>query len=200
MDLAVASTRVLRLPHRGVRPSIRAGTTTKFCSPRIIGSRVGSACRTSEKDHRRTTALKSFMRRRRSTTRCLATANPSACVKGSACCFACSMQARPRTSPGACRSSLHSRCARRKSRASRRSVDTLFLAPAERADVVVDMNRPGVWILGSVNEGDRKMGLGVVVEYANQRSAPQWLESPKPHGTTRFLAISAAGSRTGRTS
>ncbi len=25
-----------------------------------------------------------------------------------------------------------------------------FLAPAERADVIVEMNRPGVWILGGV--------------------------------------------------
>jgi hypothetical protein len=26
-----------------------------------------------------------------------------------------------------------------------------------------------VWILGAITEDDRKMGLGVVVEYANQR-------------------------------
>jgi FtsP/CotA-like multicopper oxidase with cupredoxin domain len=61
---------------------------------------------------------------------------------------------------------------------SRRSVDTLFLAPAERADVIVEMNRPGVWILGGIKDDDRKMGLGVVVEYANQRGEPQW--SPPP--------------------
>ena len=54
-------------------------------------------------------------------------------------------------------------------------VDTLFLAPAERADVMVEMNRPGVWILGGIRDEDRKMGLGVVVEYANQRGEPQWL-------------------------
>jgi FtsP/CotA-like multicopper oxidase with cupredoxin domain len=57
-----------------------------------------------------------------------------------------------------------------------RSVDTVFLAPAERADVVVEMNRPGVWILGSVKDDDRKIGLGVVVEYANQHGEPQWQE------------------------
>lgn len=61
---------------------------------------------------------------------------------------------------------------------SPRTVDSVFLAPAERADVVVDMNRPGVWILGSVKEDDRKMGLGVVVEYANQRGEPQWQDPP----------------------
>ena len=58
--------------------------------------------------------------------------------------------------------------------ASPKEVDTVFLAPAERADVVVDMNRPGVWILGGVKDEDRKMGLGVVVEYANQRGEPRW--------------------------
>jgi FtsP/CotA-like multicopper oxidase with cupredoxin domain len=57
---------------------------------------------------------------------------------------------------------------------SQRTIDTLFLAPAERADVIVEMNRPGVWILGSVKEEDRKMGLGAVVEYADQRGEPQW--------------------------
>jgi FtsP/CotA-like multicopper oxidase with cupredoxin domain len=61
---------------------------------------------------------------------------------------------------------------------ARQSVDTLFLAPAERADVIVEMNRPGVWILGGIKDEDRKMGLGVVVEYANQRGEPQW--SPPP--------------------
>jgi FtsP/CotA-like multicopper oxidase with cupredoxin domain len=57
---------------------------------------------------------------------------------------------------------------------SPRSVETVFLAPAERADVAVDMNQPGVWILGSIRDDERNMGLGVVVEYANQRGAPQW--------------------------
>ena len=42
---------------------------------------------------------------------------------------------------------------------SPRAVDTLFLAPAERADVIVEMNDPGVWILGSIKEEDRKIGL-----------------------------------------
>ena len=61
---------------------------------------------------------------------------------------------------------------------SRRDVDTLFLAPAERADVTVEMNRPGVWILGGIRDDDRKMGLGVVIEYANQRAEPQWSAPP----------------------
>ena len=40
------------------------------------------------------------------------------------------------------------------------------------------MNRPGIWILGATNDDDRKMGLGVVVEYANQSGEPQRSEPP----------------------
>jgi FtsP/CotA-like multicopper oxidase with cupredoxin domain len=61
---------------------------------------------------------------------------------------------------------------------TQQSIDTLFLAPAERADVVIEMNRPGVWILGGIKDEDRRMGLGVVVEYANQRGEPQWSPAP----------------------
>jgi FtsP/CotA-like multicopper oxidase with cupredoxin domain len=61
---------------------------------------------------------------------------------------------------------------------SPRRLDAVFLAPAERADVVVEMNRPGVWIFGSVKEDDRKKGLGTVVEYADQSGEPQWQDLP----------------------
>jgi FtsP/CotA-like multicopper oxidase with cupredoxin domain len=61
---------------------------------------------------------------------------------------------------------------------TQQKVDTIFLAPAERADVIVEMNRPGVWILGAVKEEDRKLGLGVVVEYANQSGEPRWSAPP----------------------
>jgi FtsP/CotA-like multicopper oxidase with cupredoxin domain len=57
---------------------------------------------------------------------------------------------------------------------TRQTVDSVSLAPAERADVIVEMNRPGVWIIGSARDDDRKMGLGVVVEYANASGEPQW--------------------------
>jgi FtsP/CotA-like multicopper oxidase with cupredoxin domain len=62
--------------------------------------------------------------------------------------------------------------------ASQQSVDTLFLAPAERADVIVEMNRPGIWIFGGIKDDDRKMGLGIVVEYADARGEPQWIAPP----------------------
>jgi FtsP/CotA-like multicopper oxidase with cupredoxin domain len=59
-----------------------------------------------------------------------------------------------------------------------RAIDTVFLAPAERADVIVEMNQPGVWILGAVSEEDRNKGLGIVIEYAGARGDPQWSAPP----------------------
>jgi FtsP/CotA-like multicopper oxidase with cupredoxin domain len=53
-------------------------------------------------------------------------------------------------------------------------VHTLRLGPAERVDAVVTMDQPGVWVLGEVDDGIRKAGMGVVVEYANRSGTPQW--------------------------
>jgi FtsP/CotA-like multicopper oxidase with cupredoxin domain len=53
------------------------------------------------------------------------------------------------------------------------------LGPAERIDVVVTMNQPGVWILGETRAQFRKMGMGIVVEYAGQRGKPAWVEPPE---------------------
>ena len=55
-----------------------------------------------------------------------------------------------------------------------KSVDVLSLAVAERVDAIVEMNSPGVWILGSTLEKARQMGLGIVVEYAGKTGAPVW--------------------------
>jgi FtsP/CotA-like multicopper oxidase with cupredoxin domain len=59
------------------------------------------------------------------------------------------------------------------------SVDLLWLDVAERADVIVEMNNPGVWVLGAVDDMDRQMGLGIVVEYENRGGEPQWVAPPK---------------------
>jgi FtsP/CotA-like multicopper oxidase with cupredoxin domain len=53
-------------------------------------------------------------------------------------------------------------------------VKTLRLGPAERVDAVVQMNRPGVWVLGETSPEFRRNGIGIVVEYANQSGAPRW--------------------------
>lgn len=57
---------------------------------------------------------------------------------------------------------------------SPRSVEVLVLAPAERIDAIVEMNNPGVWILGSINNEERTSSMGVVVEYANATGEAQW--------------------------
>lgn len=59
------------------------------------------------------------------------------------------------------------------------AVNALRLAPAERADVLVAMNSPGVWILGETRDEIRKAGMGVFVEYAGQQGTPKWLEPPE---------------------
>ena len=55
-----------------------------------------------------------------------------------------------------------------------RPISVLTLAPAERIDAVIEMNRAGVWILGALDDRMREMGMGVVVEYAGRRGTPQW--------------------------
>lgn len=47
-----------------------------------------------------------------------------------------------------------------------RKVPSLDLGAAERVDVIVEMSRPGVWILGSTDDDVRGSGLGILVEYA----------------------------------
>jgi FtsP/CotA-like multicopper oxidase with cupredoxin domain len=57
-------------------------------------------------------------------------------------------------------------------------VPVLMLAPAERVDAIVAMKQPGVWIFGATEDSMREMGMGMVVEYAGQRGAPQWSKPP----------------------
>jgi FtsP/CotA-like multicopper oxidase with cupredoxin domain len=57
-------------------------------------------------------------------------------------------------------------------------VSMLRLAPAERADVIVELNNPGVWILGEVRKHVQAAGMGIVVEYAGRTDKPQW-EQPQ---------------------
>jgi FtsP/CotA-like multicopper oxidase with cupredoxin domain len=57
-------------------------------------------------------------------------------------------------------------------------VKVVTLGPGERVDAYIEMNRPGVWILGSTIDLIRNAGLGVIVEYANQHREPQWIAQP----------------------
>jgi FtsP/CotA-like multicopper oxidase with cupredoxin domain len=59
------------------------------------------------------------------------------------------------------------------------SVEVLLIGPGERIDAFVDMNRPGVWTLGATMDEDRNAGMGVVIEYENQKGQPQWIAPAK---------------------
>lgn len=58
-------------------------------------------------------------------------------------------------------------------------VDVIEIAPGERVDAIVEMNNPGVWILGEIRDVARQSGMGIVVEYANQKQRARWTPPPK---------------------
>jgi FtsP/CotA-like multicopper oxidase with cupredoxin domain len=53
------------------------------------------------------------------------------------------------------------------------------LGTAERIDAVVEMKNPGVWILGTPKDDDRRDGMGIVIEYANKNGQPRWIKPAK---------------------
>ena len=57
-------------------------------------------------------------------------------------------------------------------------VATIDVAPGERVDALVEMNNPGIWILGEARDRERNKGMGIVVEYANQQGKPRWEPPP----------------------
>jgi FtsP/CotA-like multicopper oxidase with cupredoxin domain len=56
------------------------------------------------------------------------------------------------------------------------TVAMLRLAPAERVSAQVEMNAPGVWILGEVRKHVQAAGMGIVLEYAGATGAPRWVQ------------------------
>jgi FtsP/CotA-like multicopper oxidase with cupredoxin domain len=58
-------------------------------------------------------------------------------------------------------------------------VPVLWIGTAERISAIVDMNHPGVFILGDLSDDDRGHGMGIVVEYAGAHGKPQW-QKPGP--------------------
>ncbi len=56
-------------------------------------------------------------------------------------------------------------------------VSVLELGVGERVDALVEMNHPGVWILGSVVDDVRRSGLGIRLEYASRQGDPQYAPS-----------------------
>ena len=58
-------------------------------------------------------------------------------------------------------------------------VPVVWLGPGERISALVEMEQPGVWILGDLADDDRRHGMGIVVEYAGRKGKPVWTP-PKP--------------------
>jgi len=71
-------------------------------------------------------------------------------------------------------------------------VPVLWIGTAERISAIVEMNHPGVWILGDLADDDRHHGMGIIVEYANRAGKPQWVK-PKSFrwDYTRFAKAGA---------
>jgi len=59
------------------------------------------------------------------------------------------------------------------------AVPVLWIGTAERVSAIVEMDRPGVWILGDTDDDDRRHGMGMVVEYAGHAGKAQWSAPPK---------------------
>jgi FtsP/CotA-like multicopper oxidase with cupredoxin domain len=63
-------------------------------------------------------------------------------------------------------------------------VPVLWLGTAERISAIVEMNHPGVWIMGDLDEDDRRH---ILVEYAGSKAKPQWLPpAPFPWNYAHF--------------
>ena len=60
--------------------------------------------------------------------------------------------------------------------AQTQTVSMIRLAPAERVSAIVEMNNPGVWVLGEVRRHVQASGMGVVIEYANSSGKPVWTQ------------------------
>jgi FtsP/CotA-like multicopper oxidase with cupredoxin domain len=58
-------------------------------------------------------------------------------------------------------------------------VPVLWLGTAERISAIVEMDHPGVWILGDLADDDRRHGMGIVVEYANRSGKGEWSVPPR---------------------
>jgi FtsP/CotA-like multicopper oxidase with cupredoxin domain len=57
-------------------------------------------------------------------------------------------------------------------------VPVLWLGTAERISAIVEMNHPGVWIMGDLADDDRRHGMGIVVEYARRSGKAQGMAPP----------------------
>ena len=75
-----------------------------------------------------------------------------------------------------------------------RTVPMLRLAPAERVCALVEMDNPGVWVLGEVRKHVQAQGMAIAVEYENKAAGPQWQQpSELIWNYEQFAASAGAG-------
>jgi FtsP/CotA-like multicopper oxidase with cupredoxin domain len=55
------------------------------------------------------------------------------------------------------------------------SVPLLWLGTAERVSAIVQMNHPGVWVAGDLDNDDRRHGMGIILEYAGSKGPAAWV-------------------------
>jgi FtsP/CotA-like multicopper oxidase with cupredoxin domain len=58
------------------------------------------------------------------------------------------------------------------------AVPVLWIGTAERVSAIVDMNHPGVFVLGDLADDDRGHGMGIVIEYSGAHGKPHWQKPP----------------------
>ncbi|MFB7502896.1 multicopper oxidase family protein [Streptomyces broussonetiae] len=71
-------------------------------------------------------------------------------------------------------------------------VPVLWIGTAERVSALVEMDHPGVWVLGDTSDDDRNAGMGTVVEYAGRSGSPRW--NAPPAFTWDYRAFADPGS------
>ena len=72
------------------------------------------------------------------------------------------------------------------------AVPVLWIGTAERVSAVVEMNHPGVWIMGDLADDDRRHGMGIVVEYAGRPGKAEWIAPPKSRWNYSHFALPGA--------
>jgi FtsP/CotA-like multicopper oxidase with cupredoxin domain len=78
-------------------------------------------------------------------------------------------------------------------------VEAIFLGAGERVDAIIEMNNPGVWVIGATDEKVRSLGLGLIVEYENQHSQPKWIDPSKAPWDYTLFGHAVAGASASHT-
>jgi FtsP/CotA-like multicopper oxidase with cupredoxin domain len=73
-------------------------------------------------------------------------------------------------------------------------VPVLWLGTGERISAILEMNHPGVWVMGDLADDDRKHGMGILLEYSGHKGKPQWIPPASQRWNyLRFAKSGAAG-------